>query len=84
MNSSTNREAFVSAIVISVVCLVAHSMRADPAQDIYAKYADSVVTITAYDDCLFPMQQGSGVIIKSDEKNGSFVLTNYHVIHRTR
>jgi len=61
------------------------TIAADPAQDIYAKYADSVVTISTYDECLFPKEQGSGVIIKTEKANietGSFILTNYHVIFR--
>jgi hypothetical protein len=75
---------FTMAVAIAPPPTVA----ADPAQNIYARYADSVVTIRTYDECLFPKEQGSGVIIRTEKgnpnvtKTGSFILTNYHVIFR--
>ena len=70
-------------LMLALAGLREAAVAADPAQDIYAKHADSVVTITTYDECLFPAQQGSGIIInKSDKWHGSFILTNYHVIRR--
>jgi serine protease Do len=57
-------------------------LAAETAQEIYAKYATSIVTITTLDECLFPLEQGSGIIIKTQKEIGSFILTNYHVIRR--
>ena len=52
------------------------------AKGIYAQYASAVVTIKTRDGSLFPLEQGSGFVTKIDNKNGSFVLTNFHVIFR--
>ena len=71
-----------AAAALVVFLLTRIGFAAVPGQDIYARYADSVVTIGTYDETLFPLKEGSGIIIKTDEKNGSFILTNYHVIHR--
>ncbi len=59
-------------------------LAAETAQEIYARYANSVVTITTLDECLLPLEQGSGIIIKTQKEIGSFVLTNYHIIRRAR
>jgi len=74
--------AAARALIGVAFCLLAATATSDTAQDIYAKYADSVVTINTYDECLFPIGQGSGIIIKTDKEHGAFILTNYHVIHR--
>jgi len=79
------RTATARALIAVAFCLLPTTATSDTAQDIYAKYADSVVTISTYDECLFPKEQGSGVIIKTEKEkveSGSFILTNYHVIFR--
>jgi hypothetical protein len=80
--------AWMLLFTIAAALLPSVTIAADPAQDIYAKYADSVVTIITYDECLSPKEQGSGVVISVEKENpdvtktGSFILTNWHVIFR--
>ena len=61
-----------------------------PAEDIYSRFADNIVTLDIYDQVLIKTAQGSGVIVERDTGNGircetclgPWILTNYHVIAR--
>jgi hypothetical protein len=72
----------VRCLIAFVAVALSSQAKANTAQTIYAKYSDSVVTLRTYDEYLFPAEQGSGVIVKTSD-DGSFILTNFHVIFRS-
>lgn len=80
---------FLKILLAICLLILKQTAWAGPAEEVYSKFADNIVTLDTYDRVLIQTRQGSGVVIDRGTGNGfegvllgPWILTNYHVIER--